>query len=85
MRKEKIGKQKDEVIEKNKLLNIVLSETDVVKRMIMYFIEVPIILIICNFVKINFFTGAIIIIVAAVGIIKLTRIITTHFENKLSE
>ena len=39
-----IEKQKDEVIEKNKLLYIVLSERDVVERSIIYFIAFPIFL-----------------------------------------
>lgn len=80
-----IEKQKDEVIEKNKLLYIVLSERDVVERSIIYFIAFPILAIICKLVEVNFFIGVIIVIVFAVGIIKLSNIITTHFKNKLSE
>lgn len=80
-----IKKQKDEVIEKNKLLYIVLSERRVVEKLVEYFIWLPIVFIICNFAKINFFTGAIIVIVALVGISKLSYIITTHFKNKLSK
>ena len=80
-----IEKQKDEVIEKNKLLYIVLSERDVVERSIIYFIAFPILAIICKLVEVNFFIGVIIVIVFVVGINKLSNIITTHFKNKLSE
>lgn len=80
-----IKKQNDEVIEKNKLLYIVLSEIDVVARIILYFITFPILVIISKFVEFDYFIGIIIVIVFIVGIIKLSNIITTHFKNKLSE
>lgn len=80
-----IEKQKDKVLEKNKLLHIVLSESRVVERVLIYFVEIPIISTICNLVEVNFFIGVIIVIIAFVGIIKLTSIITRHFKNKLSE
>lgn len=80
-----IKKQKDEVIQNNKLLYIVLSERRVVEKLVEYLICLPIIFIICNFVKINFFAGTIIIIVAFIGTIELSSMITTHFKNKLSE
>lgn len=80
-----IEKQKDEIIEKNKLLYIILSEKRVVDGLVLWCIALPIIHIICKFVEINFFTGAIIVIVSFVGIIKLSSIITTHFEKKLSK
>ena len=82
---DEIKKQNDEVIEKNKLLYIVLSEIDVVVRIILYFIAFPILVIISKFVEFDYFIGIIIVIVFAVGIIKLSNIITTHFKNKLSE
>lgn len=80
-----IKKQKDEVIEKNKLLYIVLSERDVVERSVLYFIAFPIVAIICKFVEVNFSIGVIIVIVFVVGTKKLSYIITTHFESKLSK
>ena len=61
-----IEKQKDEVIEKNKLLYIVLSDRDVVERSIIYFIAFPILAIICKLVEVNFFIGVIIVIVFVV-------------------
>ena len=48
-----IKKQKDEVIEKNKLLYIVLSERDVVERSVLYFSAFPIVAIICKFVEVT--------------------------------
>ncbi len=76
-----IKKQTDEVINNNKLIYIILSDTEAVAHYM-----VPVLSVISVFVDFNLITGVLYIVVSLVIIFKLSKTISNYFKNnKLSK
>ncbi len=80
-----IREHKDDVLNNNKLIYIVLSNKDAVAHYIMYMGFIPIVFILSNLIgiELNLITGSIYIVVGLLILSKLSKIISDYFKNKL--
>lgn len=78
-----IKKQTDEVIKDNKLIHIILSDIDAVENYIFLIVSI-LSCIVFSFVELNLITGMLDIVIALVILLKLPRVVSKYFKNKLS-
>lgn len=80
-----IREQTDDVINNNKLIHIVLSNEGALAHYIIYIGILPILLVIQIFIETNWLTWVICLVIGSVAVIKLPKVISNYFKNKLSE
>lgn len=80
-----IREQTDDVLNNNKLIYIVLSNEGAVAHYIIYIGILPILLVIQIFIEVNWLTWVICLVIGSVTVIKLPKVISNYFKNKLSE
>lgn len=80
-----IREHTDDVLNNNKLIYIVLSNEEAVANYILYIGIMPILLVIQIFIEVNWLTGGICVVIGLVTVIKLSKVISNYFKNKLSE
>ena len=82
---EAIKKHEDEIIYKNSLIYLILSDDYAVEQYLIWIVCFVILPIISKWITINFITGAIFVVVTLTIIIKLSNIISICIKNKLSK
>lgn len=80
-----IREQTDDVLNNNKLIYIVLSKELQVTHYIIIIGIIPMLWVISIFIEINWLTGGIYIVISLVTVIKLPKVISNYFKNKLSK
>ena len=80
-----IREQTDDVLNNNKLIYIVLSNEGAVAHYIIYIGILPILLVIQIFIEVNWLTWVICLVIGSITVIKLPKVISNYFKNKLSE